>query len=166
MGPRILGWIAVWLNALAAGWLIAIAIVISLEVTGRGIFNTFMGGDEIVTNSVPAIIFLQVPLAIHVGTMLRTTILYDRVGSGARRGIDVLNAGIGIALFAAIAVGGWEDMIKGWEIKEYQGIGALEVPVYPIRTIIIVSAVLIVGIYGTQIARAFSGARSDSVQGN
>ncbi len=166
MGPRILGWIAVWLNALAAGWLIAIAIVISLEVTGRGIFNTFMGGDEIVTNSVPAIIFLQVPLAIHVGTMLRTTILYDRVGSGARRGIDVLNAGIGIALFAAIAVGGWEDMIKGWEIKEYQGIGALEVPVYPIRTIIIVSAVLIVGIYGTQIARAFSGARSDSVQGD
>ena len=165
MGPRILGRIAVWLNALAAGWLIAIAIVISVEVIGRGIFNTFMGGDEIVTNSVPAIIFLQVPLAIHVGTMLRTTILYDHVGSGARRGIDILNAVIGIALFAAIAVGGWEDMIKGWEIKEYQGIGALEVPVYPIRTIIIVSAILIVGIYGTQIARAFSGAHSDRVRG-
>lgn len=165
MGPRILGWIAVWLNALAAAWLIAIAIVISLEVTGRGIFNTFMGGDEIVTNSVPAIIFLQVPLAIHVGTMLRTTILYDRVGSGMRRGIDILNAGIGIALFAAIAIGGWEDMIKGWEIKEYQGIGALEVPVYPVRTIIIVSAVLIVGIYATQILRAVSGARSDPVRG-
>ena len=165
MGPRILGWIAIWLNALAAGWLVAIAVVISLEVTGRGLLNTFMGGDEIVTNSVPAIIFLQVPLAIHVGTMLRTTILYDRVGSGMRRGIDVLNAGIGIALFAAIAIGGWEDMVKGWEIGEYQGIGALEVPVYPIRTIIIVSAILIVGIYATQIARAFSGARNDRVRG-
>ena len=164
MGPRILGSIAVWLNALAAGWLIAIAIVITLEVTGRGIFNTFMGGDEIVTNSVPAIIFLQVPLAIHVGTMLRTTILYDHVGSGMRRGVDILNAGIGIALFAAIAIGGWEDMIKGWEIKEYQGIGALEVPVYPVRTIIIVSAILIVAIYATQILRAFSAARSDRVR--
>ena len=57
-------------------------------------------------------------------------------------------------LFAAIAVGGWTDMIQGWEILEYQGIGALEVPVYPIRTIIIVSAILIVAVYGMQILRA------------
>ena len=50
-------------------------------------------------------------------------------------------------LFTGIAVGGWTDMIKGWEIREYQGIGALEFPVYPIRTVIIFSSIIVVLIY-------------------
>ena len=53
------------LNYIAAGWLMLIAVVIFVEVTGRGVFSAFLGGDEIVTNSVPAIVFLQVPLAIQ-----------------------------------------------------------------------------------------------------
>jgi TRAP-type mannitol/chloroaromatic compound transport system permease small subunit len=50
-------------------------------------------------------------------------------------------------LFTGIAVGGWTDMIKGWEIREYQGIGAIEFPVYPIRTVIIFSSIIVVLIY-------------------
>lgn len=56
-----------WLNHLAAGWLMLIAVVIFVEVAGRGVFDAFFGGDEIVANSVPAIVFLQVPLAILTG---------------------------------------------------------------------------------------------------
>lgn len=145
------------LNVIAAVWLMLIAFVIFLEVTGRGLFGTFMGGDEIVTNSVPAIVFLQVPLAIRVGSMLRTTIIFDQLGKGGRHFINALSYALGIVLFVAIAVGGWTDMIKGWEIGEYQGIGALEVPVYPIRTIIIGSAILIVLIYGTMLIKALTG---------
>lgn len=145
------------LNVIAAIWLMLIAFVIFVEVTGRGFFSTFMGGDEIVTNSVPAIVFLQVPLAIRVGSMLRTTIIYDQFGKIGRHFINALSYALGIVLFVAIAVGGWTDMIKGWEIGEYQGIGALEVPVYPIRTIIIGSAILIVLIYGAMLARALTG---------
>lgn len=167
MGDKLFDRIAGSLNVLAAIWLMAIALVIFVEVTGRGLFNSFLGGDEIVTNSVPAIVFLQVPLAIHVGSMLRTTIVYDHAGILGRRLIDGLNAVLGLVLFAAIAVGGWADMIQGWEILEYQGIGALEVPVYPIRTIIIVSAILIVAVYGLQILRAITGsARDRATAGN
>lgn len=145
------------LNGVAAIWLMVIAVVIFLEVTGRGLFNTFLGGDEIVTNSVPAIVFLQVPLAIRVGSMLRTTIVFDNVGFRFRRLINGVSYVIGIVLFIAIGVGGWEDMIKGWEIGEFQGIGALEVPVYPIRTIIIFSAFLITLIYLTLLVKAITG---------
>ena len=120
MAEKLFDRVAGTLNVLAAIWLMAIALVIFLEVAGRGLFGTFLGGDEIVTNSVPAIVFLQVPLAIHVGSMLRTTIFYDHAGDLGRRLTDIVNALIGIVLFVAIAVGGWEDMIKGWEIKEYQ----------------------------------------------
>ena len=76
------------LSIVAAVWLVLIALVIFLEVTGRGLFGVFLGGDEIVTNSVPAIVFLQVPLAIWFGSMLRTTIVFDHLG---RRGRNVVN---------------------------------------------------------------------------
>lgn len=145
------------LNAVAAVWLVLIAVVIVLEVAGRGLFGVFLGGDEIVTNSVPAIVFLQVPLAIRAGSMLRTTIVFDHLGKRGRLFINGLSYITGIVLFVAIAVGGWTDMIRGWEIGEYQGIGALEVPVYPIRTIIIGSAILIVLIYSTMLAQVFAG---------
>jgi len=143
------------LSGIAAIWLILLAVVIFFEVTGRGLFGAFLGGDEIVSNSVPAIVFLQVPLAIHSGSMLRTTIVYDHLGPRGRNFINGLAYVVGLILFFAIAVGGWEDMIKGWEIKEYQGIGALEVPVYPIRTIIIGSALLTVLVYGSLLVRIF-----------
>jgi len=145
------------LSIVAAVWLMLIAVVIFLEVTGRGLFGVFLGGDEIVTNSVPAIVFLQVPLAIRYGSMLRTTIVFDRLGKKGRHFINGLSYCLGVILFVAIAVGGWTDMIRGWEIMEYQGIGALEVPVYPIRTIIIGSAILIVLIYSTLLAQVFVG---------
>ena len=58
-------------------------------------------------------------------------------------------------LFTGIAVGGWTDMIKGWEIREYQGIGAIEFPVYPIRTVIIFSSIIVVLIYLSLIIKSF-----------
>lgn len=161
MGVRVLDRVSNVLNVVAAVWLMLIAVVILVEVTGRGVFNVFLGGDEIVTNSVPAIVFLQVPLAIRVGSMLRTTIVFELLGKTGRHIINALSYLLGIVFFTAIAVGGWDDMVTGWEIGEYQGIGALEVPVYPVRTIIIASSVLIVAIYLTMLAKALVG-RDDS----
>ena len=77
------------LNYVAAAWLMLLAVIIFIEVVGRGIFSAFLGGDEIVTNSVPAIVFLQVPLAILTGSMLRTTITYDHMN---KRWRHVVNA--------------------------------------------------------------------------
>lgn len=145
------------LNYIAAGWLMLIAVVIFVEVTGRGVFSAFLGGDEIVTNSVPAIVFLQVPLAILTGSMLRTTIVFDRLNKKWRHVVNAVAYLIAMALFIGIAVGGWTDMIEGWKIGEYQGIGALEVPVYPVRTIIIASAILITVIYFVLMMRAAVG---------
>jgi TRAP-type C4-dicarboxylate transport system permease small subunit len=145
------------LNYIAAVWLMLIAVVIFVEVTGRGVFSTFLGGDEIVTNSVPAIVFLQIPLAILTGSMLRTTITFDHLNKRWRHMVNAVAYLLGMILFIAVAVGGWTDMIKGWEIGEYQGIGALEVPVYPIRTIIIGSGILITLIYFLLLMRAAAG---------
>ena len=159
---RALERLCTWLNYVAAAWLMVIAVVIFLEVTSRGVFGTFLGGDEIVTNSVPAIVFLQVPLAIMTGSMLRTYIVYDRLGARWRKFVNACAYLIGMVLFIGVSVGGWSDMIKGWEIGEYQGIGALEVPVYPVRTIIIASAILITLIYFVLCVGLLRESREDS----
>ena len=65
-----------YLQSIAAIWLILVALTIFAEVTFRN-FGFFLGADQIVQNSVPAIVFLQVPFAIASGTMLRTTLIYD-----------------------------------------------------------------------------------------
>lgn len=145
------------LNYIAAAWLMLLAVIIFIEVIGRGVFSAFLGGDEIVTNSVPAIVFLQVPLAILTGSMLRTTITYDHMNKRWRHVVNAVSYLMGMMLMIGIAVGGWTDMINGWEIGEYQGIGALEVPVYPIRTIIIASAIFITLIYFIHLMRAAVG---------
>ena len=133
---RSLGTLANTLNIIAAAWLLVLAFVILYDVIGRAVFNSpFAGAREILGNSVVAILFLQVPLAIHRGNMLRTTLIYDLTGPNGKRVIDIITFSLGVGFFVAMGVGGWADMITGWRIREFEGIGALEIPVYPIRTI-------------------------------
>ena len=142
------------LQSIAAIWLVFVAFTIFAEVTFRN-FGLFLGADQIVQNSVPAIVFLQVPFAIVSGTMLRTTLIFEFCTKNGKKIINILSFLIGVMLFIGISVGGWTDMIKGWEIKEYQGIGAIEFPVYIIRTVIIFASIMIVFIYASLIFNEF-----------
>ena len=87
--------------------------------------------------------------------MLRTTLIYEFCNKNAKATINILSFLIGIMLFVGISVGGWTDMIKGWEIREYQGIGAIEFPVYIVRTVIIFASVIVVFIYASLIIDQF-----------
>jgi TRAP-type C4-dicarboxylate transport system permease small subunit len=145
-----------YLQIIAAVWLVFVALTIAAEVAFRN-FGLFLGADQIVQNSVPAIVFLQVPFAIVAGTMLRTTILFGFVKKRLRMSLNFLSYVIGFALFLGIAVGGWSDMIRGWEIKEYQGIGAVEFPVYIIRTVIVFASLIVTLIYVNLASRALLG---------
>ena len=142
------------LQSIAAIWLVFVAFTIFAEVTFRN-FGLFLGADQIVQNSVPAIVFLQVPFAIVSGTMLRTTLIYEFCTKNGKKIINILSFLIGIMLFIGISVGGWTDMIKGWEIREYQGIGAIEFPVYIVRSVIIFASIMIVFIYSILIFNEF-----------
>ena len=77
------------LQGIAAIWLVFVAFTIFAEVTFRN-FGLFLGADQIVQNSVPAIVFLQVPFAIVSGTMLRTTLIYEFCSKNSKIIINVL----------------------------------------------------------------------------
>ncbi|MCO5160227.1 MAG: TRAP transporter small permease [Mesorhizobium sp.] len=130
------------LNAMAAIWAFALAFVILVDVAGRLVGFTFQGTVELVANSIVAIVFLQFPLTIVRGSFLRATVIYDTVADRARKSIDLISCLLGLGIFVAIAWGGWSDMITSFRIGEFEGEGALRVPVYPTRAIIFAMSVL------------------------
>lgn len=68
--------IAQIIHAISAFWVLMIAAIIVVDVIGRLFFNSpLLGAIEIIKNSVVSITFLQLPLAIYTGGMLRTDVL-------------------------------------------------------------------------------------------
>jgi TRAP-type C4-dicarboxylate transport system permease small subunit len=135
-------------STIAAFWAMALAFLILYDITGRTFFNApFDGTIEIVANSMVSILFLQMPYTIYRGAHLRTTVIYQNVPAIWRRLIDIVVAVLGVLFFCSIALGGYEDMIIGWEVDEREGEGSIRVPIYPVRSLIIVFAVVSLLVY-------------------
>lgn len=131
------------LNILSAVWLSAVAMVILRDVIGREAFGApFYGTNEIVSNSVLSIVMLQLPLSFLERRALRSTIVYDKLGIRGRGVVEAVSYGLAALLFLAMAIGGWPNMIEGWEILEQEGSGIIEIPVYPIRSLVVVVSAL------------------------
>lgn len=131
------------LNVISAVWLASVALLILYDVSGREIFGApFHGTNEIVSNSVLSILFLQLPLSILNRSSLRTTIIYGSLSTKGKGYVDAMSYLFAALLFLVIAVGSWPNMIEAWEILEQEGSGVINIPVYPIRTLVVfVSAV-------------------------
>ncbi|MGI9381163.1 MAG: TRAP transporter small permease [Methyloligellaceae bacterium] len=136
------------LSTISCFWVLLLMAIFLYDIIGREAFNSpFLGTHEIVGNSIVGILFLELPSSIKSGAMLRTTIVYNIAGEFWRRLIDSLSYLLGIVLFISIIVGGWSTMIVGWQIGEIEGAGAFEVPVYPVRTVIVVFSAICALVY-------------------
>jgi TRAP-type C4-dicarboxylate transport system permease small subunit len=130
-------------STIAAFWALALAFLILYDITGRTFFNSpFDGTIEIVANSMVSILFLQMPYTIYRGAHLRTTVVYQNVSATARRMIDILVGVLGVWFFLSIAYGSFEDMVIGWKVDERECEGSISVPIYPVRTMIFIFALI------------------------
>jgi len=154
-------------NTVAAAWLLLLAFVVLFDVVGRDVFDRpFHGTKEVLSNSVVAILFLQIPFAILKGGMIRTTIVYDNAGDMGRRVIDGAAYVLGIVFFAGVGIGGWEDMIMGYTVKEYEGIGAFEFQTWPIRGVTVFWSFLAAFVYVLLLAKVVLGLEHDDRSGD
>lgn len=157
-GPeRIVTFFARALNYISAVWLASVALLILYDVVGRELFLApFYGTNEIVSNSVLSILMLQLPLSILTGGSLRTTILYGKLRLRGKRVIDGLSYALALVLFAVIAYGSWPNMIEGWAIREMEGSGNIQIPVYLIRTLVVLVCAVGVAVCALMVWRAAS----------
>lgn len=125
------------LHLISALWILGLAVLVVSDVILRLIGGGGIpGSKEILQNSVVTITFLQIPLAIYSGSMLRTTILLDAVPPVMRRLLRTFAALLGFILFLGLIWGTWPSFVQGYRIGEYEGEGSLRVPTWPVRGVV------------------------------
>ena len=131
------------LMVLAAFWAFMLTFFIMADIIGRGMFNApVYGVREIVMNSIVIIVFLQAGYAIRSRSMLKADFIIDLFPAWFRRIALAVGYLLGAAFFATIVVGGWDNAIYSWVANEYEGEGALRVPAWPTRFMILFGGTL------------------------
>lgn len=152
------------IHLFSAFWTLALAFLIFGDVVGRGVFSRpIPGTKEIIQNSVVAITFLQVPLAIYSGSMLRTSILADAVPPVLRRLLRTFAALLGLVLFIGLIWSTWPAFADAYRIGEYEGEGALRVPTWPVRGTVLVMSVFGAWAYVSMIVMDWRGRLIDEL---
>lgn len=130
---------------LAALWAFVLTFIILADIVSRGLFNNPLNGvREIVANSIVMIVFLQAGYAIRSRSMLSADFLFVHFPDWAQRATLALGYLLGIGFFGLIIWGGWDLAIASWVGDEFEGEGALHVPAWPTRFLILLGSALAV----------------------
>ncbi len=136
--------IAKGIHLVSAFWTMALAVLIFADVMGRQLFGAPVPGTkEILQNSVVSIAFLQLPLAIYSGSMLRTSVFADAVPPFFRKILRTIASLLGIAVFVALVWSTSDSFADAYRIGEYEGEGALRVPTWPVRGAVLVMSAFV-----------------------
>ena len=135
-------------HVVSAVWVLVLAVIIFVDVCGRYFFGLpLLGATEIIKNSVVSITFLQLPLAIYRDGMIRTTLLYDHLGADGQRYLRTFMNVMGLLFFVGTAFSAWGPALEALGVSEYEGEGALRVPTYPVRFLVIVTSLFAAYVY-------------------
>ena len=141
------------LLAMAAALIFLLSFLVVADVVGRGVFNTpVKGTPEIVSMSIVIICFLLAAYAVQSGGMIYADVLVSGFGIRGRAFAKVLSAILGTAFFVLVVWGSYEPTMHAWTSGEYEGEGALRVPVWPARLVILFGSVLVIFSYLLQFA--------------
>ena len=141
-------------NGIGSFWIFVLMSVIVVDVCGRAFAGKpLQGTPEIVSNSIIAITFLQIPYVMLKKQHVRSTIFYDKLSSIGKDRIDIAVSLIGIVLFVLLIISSWDHFITSIEIGEFEGEGALRVPTSPTRFILILGSVFMILEYILNILR-------------
>lgn len=138
MIERLTDWITKGLLVVAAMLGFALAFVVVTDVAGRVLFNTpLKGTPEMVSISIVMICFLQAGYAIRSGGMIHVDFAIARLPARLRHGFMAAGALLGMTFFALVCWGSIDPAAHAWASSEFEGEGALRVPSWPARFIVL-----------------------------
>lgn len=131
------------LNSLATFWIFILMLIIVTDVVGRSLFNhPLTGAPELVKVSLVALVFLQITHTLREDRHVRSTLLVGVVPLFLRGSLRIFADLLGFIVFVCLCYSSWPLVIRAWKVWEYEGEGALNVPTYPVRTIILFCSAL------------------------
>ncbi|MCC7486724.1 MAG: TRAP transporter small permease [Burkholderiales bacterium] len=140
---RLNDWIARALLAAAALLAFLLCFLVCADVIGRVVFNSpVKGTPEIVSGSIVMILWLQAAYAIRSGGMIWVDAVHVYLPAPVKRACDLFGALLGVAFFSLIVWGSVEPAHYAWVSGEFEGEGALRVPVWPARFLVVLGSFL------------------------
>jgi len=140
---RLNDWIARALLVTAATLAFLLCFLVCADVIGRVVFNSpVKGTPEIVSFAIVVILWLQAAYAIRSGGMIWVDAVHTHLPGRLQRACEVLGALLGVAFFGLVCWGSIEPALYAWSSNEFEGEGALRVPVWPARFTVVVGSFL------------------------
>jgi TRAP-type C4-dicarboxylate transport system permease small subunit len=154
------------LSFIGAVWIVLMMLLIVADVIGRSVFNQpVTGTSEIIRNSIVGITFLQMTHVLKNGRHIRTTLLLDKVSQKWKMVMNGFAYLIGLVLFILLVSQSWEPMLEAYRTGDYEGEGALKVPTWPARFLVLLGSLVMalqfaILLYGS-IRNLFIGSNKD-----
>ena len=130
------------LMVFAALWAFGLAFYIFLDVLARNLNMPIEGTAEIARDSIVTIVFLQIGYCVHIRGMLRADFFIAMFPPALQRALALIGFAFGIVFFVGIFVGAFGPAMEAWQTGEYEGAGAVHVPVWPARFAILIGCAL------------------------
>jgi len=159
---RTTDWLTKLLMILGAVWAFCLCFVALSDIILRALDIPVTGTKEIVANSVVIIVFMQVGYAVRSDSMLRADFLVAVMPPPVQKGLMILSYLLGGLFFLFLLDAAVPHAIRSYTRGEFDGVGALQVPVWPARWAIVVGSALagfnylliaVVDIFGLDIER-------------
>ena len=129
-----------FLMILVAVWAFFLCFFILADIITRALNMPISGTKEIVANSVVMIVFLQIGYAVRSNSMLRADFLVATMPRPVQKLLLIFAFALGAALFFFLLKAGIKPAVRSFVNWEFDGEGALRVPVWPTRWMIIFGA--------------------------
>jgi TRAP-type C4-dicarboxylate transport system permease small subunit len=134
----IIDWVSKALMVIAAILAFLLCFLVVGDVSGRVFFGSpIKGTTEVISLAIVTICFLQAGYAIRSGGMLNVDTVVIKFSPRWQSIFGVLGAFAGMFFFAFLCYGTFEGAVHAWASNEFEGEGAMRVPVWPARFVIV-----------------------------
>lgn len=137
------------LNILGSLLILALMILVGADVIGRELFNSPVKGvPEIVTLSIVAIVFLQIPQALKQGRMTRSEAMDPLIKHWSptlAKALRTLFDLLGVIVVAVIVWTTWPIFTRAWDRSEYIGaVGEFTAPTWPVKLTVVIGGTVLI----------------------
>jgi TRAP-type mannitol/chloroaromatic compound transport system permease small subunit len=157
-GLRLLDRITQGLNVLGSVLILFLMGLVGVDVAGRNLMGAPVAGvPELVTLSIVAIVFLQIPQALRAGRLTRSDALPQWLAQrrpAAGRLLETVFDLISMAVVWVIVATTWPIFTRAWERGEFIGaLGDFTAPTWPVKLTILVGGTMLTLQFAARILR-------------
>ena len=128
--------------------IVGLVLMICIDVLGRNLFGAPLPGvPEMVSLSIVAIVFLQVPQALKSGRLTQSDALIVTLRARSPRTanlLEILFDFLGLLVIGAILYAHWPILVKSFTRNEFVGaVGNFTMPTWPAKLMIMIGGALL-----------------------